>query len=472
MLKMQRTIRRPVSVSGIGLHTGSQTTLIFKPAPPNSGIRFVRLDVEGHPVIPADIDHVVDVSRGTSIGLNGVRIYTVEHVLAAVAGLEIDNLVIELDNAEPPVGDGSVLMYVNALLEAGFEEQDSPKDYLIIEKTITYSDEKRGVDIVAFPSDEFRLTFMVDYSNPALGTQYTSMYSLKDEFITEFAPSRTFCFLHEVEEMWQQGLIRGGNLDNAIVFIDRELDEAEFRRLKKLFNLNEEITLGNNGILNGKELRFKNEPVRHKTVDLLGDLALLGVPLIAHVIAARSGHAANVELVRKIRKEYEKKQITLKYQGPQRRADSVLDINAIQKILPHRYPFLLVDKIIDLVPRERVIGIKNVTCNEPFFQGHFPGRPIMPGVMILEAMAQVGGILLLNTQDNPQDKLVFFTGIDKAKFRKPVLPGDQIRFELEMLSYRQSMCKMAGKAYVAGDLVCEAELMAAVVDRDGSKRFL
>ena len=464
MLKQQQTIQKAISYSGVGLHTGNQTTMVFKPAPVNTGIRFKRTDLENSPEILADIEHVVDISRGTTIGQNGAKIHTVEHVLAAVTGLEIDNLLVELDSNEPPVGDGSALPFVEVLMKAGLQEQDSPKDYLIIDKTITFSDEKRGVDMVVVPSDVFRITFMVDYKNPALGTQYTSMYSLTEEFVKDYAPARTFCFLHEVEELWQQGLIKGGNLDNAIVIIDREIDKDELDRLKNLFGLSANVILGKNGILNGKELRFKNEPVRHKALDLIGDLALLGVPLIAHVMAARAGHAANIGLVKKIRKEYEKRQITSKYQDVKGEG-FLLDINAIHKILPHRYPFLLVDKIIDLVPRERVIGIKNVTANEPFFDGHFPGRPIMPGVLIIEAMAQVGGILLLNAQAEPSKKLVFFSGMDKVKFRKPVTPGDQIRFEVEMLHFRQSICKVGGKAFVGGDLVCEAELTAAIVDR-------
>lgn len=465
MLKNQRTIKKPVSISGIGLHTGNASTLTFKPAPENTGIRFKRIDIQDCPEIVADIDHVMDISRGTTIGQNCAVIHTVEHVLAAVAGLEIDNILVELSNNEPPVIDGSSLPFVEILLEAGFEEQNSPKDYIIIEDTIAYHEEKRRIDIVVVPSDQFRITFMVDYQNPALGTQYTSLYSLEDEFITEYAPARTFCFLHEVEMLKEQGLIKGGNVDNAIVIIDRKIDETEFDRLKRLFKIPNDVILGANGILDGKELRFYNEPVRHKALDLIGDLALLGVPIIGHIMAARSGHAANVELVKMLRKEFKKKKITSKYQQRAPGKGVVLDINAIQNILPHRYPFLLVDKIVDLVPKEHVVGIKNVTANEPFFSGHFPGRPIMPGVLIIEAMAQVGGILLLDTEENPSEKLVYFTGIDKVKFRKLVLPGDQLRFELDMLRYRQSICKMAGKAFVGEELVCEAELSAAVVNR-------
>ncbi len=465
MLKLQRTIKQPVSISGIGLHTGNETTLTFKPAPENFGIRFKRTDIEDSPEIVADIDHVTDISRGTTISQNGTVIHTVEHVLAAVAGLEIDNILVELNGNEPPVGDGSAMPFVEILQQVGFEEQKSPKDYIVIEKTISYHDEDRKVDIVVVPSDQFRITFMVDYQNPALGTQYTSLYSLEDEFVSEFAPTRTFCFLHEVEALKEHGLIKGGNVENAIVILDRQIDESEFGRLKKLFNIPDKTILGANGILDGKELRFDNEPVRHKALDLIGDLALLGAPLIGHIMAARSGHAANVELVKMLRKEFEKKKIVSKYQQQAAGKGVVLDINAIHKILPHRYPFLLVDKIIDLIPKERVVGIKNVTFNEHFFIGHFPGEPVMPGVLQIEAMAQVGGILLLDSEQDTSNKLVFFTGIDKVKFRKPVVPGDQIRFEVDMVRYRRSICKMAGKGYVGDELVVEAELSAAVVER-------
>ncbi|HDK36047.1 MAG TPA: bifunctional UDP-3-O-[3-hydroxymyristoyl] N-acetylglucosamine deacetylase/3-hydroxyacyl-ACP dehydratase, partial [Bacteroidetes bacterium] len=457
MLKNQRTIKKPISLSGGGLHTGNETILTFKPAPINTGVRFVRTDLPGRPEIPAVIEHVTDISRGTTLGIDGVKIHTVEHVLAAIFGLEIDNIFVELTGNETPVGDGSAMPFVEILLKAGFLEQDSPKEVLVVDETITYSEEDRGVDIVVFPSDEFRITFMVDYKNPALGTQYTSMYSLSDEFVKDFAPARTFVFLHEVEELARQGLIKGGNFDNAVVIIDRKLDRAELDRLRNMLNLKEELQPSANGILNNKQLRFKNEPVRHKALDLIGDLALIGVPIQAHVLCARSGHKANVELVKKIKKIYEKKLITRKYQ-PTETVGYALDISAIQKILPHRYPFLLVDRIIDFVPQEHVVGIKNVSVNEPFFQGHFPGHPIMPGVLVIEAMAQVGGIMLLNSQDSPEDKLIYFMGMDNVRFRKPVRPGDQIRFELKMIKNRKVISKMAGKAYVNGDLVAQAEL--------------
>ena len=465
MLINQRTIKKPVSLSGIGLHTGNKTTITFKPADPNTGIRFIRTDVTQSTEIPADIEHVVDNFRDTTLGIGDIHIRQVEHVLAAVYGLEIDNIIITVDSNEPPVGDGSAIPFVAILQKTGFVEQNSPKDYLEIKETITYSDREKGIDMVVFPSDELRITFMVDYQNPALGTQYTSMYSLSDEFVKEFSPARTFCFLHEVEELHDQGLIQGGNLDNGIVIVDRQLGKEELKRLAKRFGFNEDVVLGTNGILGGRKLRFYNEPVRHKTLDLIGDLALLGVPLKAHVMAARSGHAVHVELVKKIRKVYKKKQLTSKYQARPTPKDIFLDIQAIEKILPHRYPFLLVDKIIDLIPKEKVVGVKNVTYNEPFFRGHFPGHPIMPGVLIVESMAQTGAVLLLDSVKNPEKKLAYFMAINDVRFRKPVYPGDQLQIEVELVRFRPTSCKMVGRAFVSGELVCEAQFMAAIVDR-------
>ncbi len=465
MIVNQRTIAKAVSMYGKGLHTGNKTTITFKPAEPNTGIRFKRIDLKNSPVIPGTIEYVKDNFRDTTIGLDDVQVRQVEHVLAALYGLGIDNALIEVDSNEPPVGDGSAMPFVKILQEAGIAEQQEPRDYLEIEETVTYTSEEHGIDMVVFPSDELRITFMVDYRNPALGTQYTSMYSMEDEFVSEFAPARTFCFLHEVEELYDQGLIQGGDLDNAVVIVDRQLSPDELQKLARKFELKEEVALGSNGILGGKKLRFYNEPVRHKTLDLIGDLALLGVPLKAHVMAARSGHATHVELVKKLRKLHEKKQITGRYQSGSEEKGVVLDSQAIEKVLPHRYPFLLVDKIVDLVPQERVVGVKNVTLNEPFFPGHFPGHPIMPGVLIVEAMAQTGAVLLLNMIKDPGKKIAYFMAIDKVRFRKPVLPGDQLFLEVSLIRQRAGSCKMSGRAFVEGKLVAEAELMAAIMDR-------
>ncbi len=464
MLVQQRTIKRPVAMSGVGLHTGSISTMTFKPAPEGYGIRFRRVDLADAPEVPADVDHVVDISRGTTIAIGEARVHTVEHVMAALVGLQIDNVLIELDANEPPVGDGSAKPYVDVLLQAGFEIQNAPKDYLIINQTVHYRDEKKKVEIVALPTDDYRITVMVDYENPALGSQHTGLFDLEKEFVGEFAPCRTFCFLHEVEMLHSQGLIRGGNLDNAIVIVDRALDDAEIRRVAAKLGIKDAVILGSNGVLNNRPLHFPNEPARHKLLDVMGDLALIGVPLKAQILAARPGHASNIEFARKIRKLYEQNKLIRKYQH-ERREGVVFDINAIQRILPHRYPFLLIDKIIDFKMDESVVGVKNVTANEPFFQGHFPGQPVMPGVLILEAMAQTGGILLLNGVENPGDKLVYFMAINNAKFRKPVTPGDQIIFELKMITKKTKICQMDGKAFVNGVLVAEAEMMASIIDR-------
>jgi len=461
--KYQRTIGKEVKISGVGLHTGVDSTAIFKPAPPNSGILFKRIDLKDSPEILADIDHVIDISRGTTISQNGVRIHTVEHVMAAVVGLQIDNVLIELTNKEPPVMDGSAQPFVKILLDATIVEQSAHRDELIIDQTITYSDPERGVDIHVLPSDKFRITFMTDYKFPSLGTQYTAMYSLEDDFIHRFAPARTFCFFSEIRELKELGLIMGGGIDNALVFLDREVKSTEIETIRKMFNIKSDIFAGENGIMNGVKLRFSNEPVRHKVVDLIGDLSLLGIPIRGHVIAARSGHAANVELVKRIKQVYGKKIKEKKLR--QKDSKVKFDIQAILQIMPHRYPFLLVDRILDVEPGRIVHAIKNVTMNEPFFQGHFPGQPVMPGVLILEAMAQAGGFLVLNSIPNPKTKLMYFTAIDNTRFRKIVVPGDQVEFEVTLVKFRMGTCKIKGIATVDGEVVAEAEMMASVVDR-------
>uniref|UniRef100_A0A832LKM3 Multifunctional fusion protein n=1 Tax=Ignavibacterium album TaxID=591197 RepID=A0A832LKM3_9BACT len=465
MIQTQRTIANPVSMSGIGLHTGTECTMTFKPAAENTGIRFVRVDLGGNPEIPAVAEHVVDVSRGTTIGIGEAKVHTIEHVLAAIVGLQIDNIIIELDGIEPPVGDGSALPYVEVLQKAGVVQQEAPKDYLVIDETVMYHNEEKQIDIVALPLDGYRITVMVDYQNPALGSQHTGLFDLEKEFVTEFAPARTFCFLSEVEALANQGLIRGGDLDNAVVIVDHNLNDKELKELGKKIGITENFVLGEEGILNNKQLRFKNEPVRHKLLDLMGDLALIGAPIKAQILAARPGHKANVEFAKQIRKLYQQKKLVKKFQFVKKEG-VVFDSNAIQRILPHRYPFLLVDKIIHLDMDKKVIGVKSVTVNEPFFIGHFPGQPIMPGVLILEAMAQTGGILLLNSFPNPEEKLVYFMQINNAKFRKPVVPGDQLFMEVELTQKKSKVVMMAARAYVNDVLVAEAEFMAGIVDKD------
>lgn len=473
MLTKQRTICKAVSITGIGLHTGNDSTLTFKPAPENYGIKFKRVDMENSPEILADIDHVIDISRGTTIGVGNAHVKTVEHVLAAVMGCEIDNIIVELTNNEPPVGDGSAKPFVDILYEAGFQEQNAPKDYLVIEQTVHYRDDKNEVDIVALPLDDFKVTVMIDYRNPALGSQYTGLFSLENEFATEFAPSRTFCFLHEVEELHEQGLIKGGKFDNAVVIVDRDLTQTELENLMEKLGIRGSVVLGENGILNNNQLRFKNEPARHKLMDLIGDMALIGAPIKGHILAARPGHRANIEFVKLLRKLYEQNKLKMKYHVDSSSTGNVIfDINAIKKMIPHRYPFLLVDKVIDMEIGKRIVGVKNVTANEPFFQGHFPQKPIMPGVLIVEAMAQTGGLMIFSSlgeqgANNGEQKLAYFTSIDKAKFRKLVIPGDQLFFEVEVLDKRRNIYKLKGKAYknkLYGELAAEAEIMIAIAN--------
>lgn len=468
MLEQQRTLKKSVTMAGIGLHTGTECKMTFKPAPENYGIRFIRADLGGKPEIPAIADNVIDVSRGTTIGIGEAKVHTIEHVLAAIAGLQIDNIIIEIDGIEPPVGDGSAMPYVKVLQKAGFEQQDAPKDYLVIDKTVTFHDEENDIDIVALPLDAYRLTVMVDYQNPALGSQHTGLFDLEKEFVEDFADARTFCFLSEVEDLANKGLIKGGALDNAVVIVDHESTDDELKALGKKIGVKEDFKLGEKGILNNKELRHKNEPVRHKLLDLIGDLALIGAPVKAQILAARPGHQANVEFARQIRKLYQQKKLVKKFQLVKKEG-VIFDAAAIERILPHRYPFLLVDKIIDLEMDKRAVGVKSVTMNEPFFQGHFPGNPIMPGVLIIEAMAQTSGVLLLNSIPNPELKLVYFMQINNAKFRKPVVPGDQLFMEIEMVNKKRTVVMMKGKSYVNDVLVTEADFMAGIVDRPNVK---
>jgi len=449
------------------LHTGCESTIRFCPAGVNEGLSFTRIDVEGCPKIPALLENVVDLNRGTTLGIGEHRVHTVEHVLGALAGLELDNVVCELDNIEPPIMDGSMKPFVDKLLEAGIVEQEDEKNWLVIDSPISYSEPDRHIDIVVTPAEQLRITFLIDYKNPALGTQYTFLAGLAEEFVKEFAPARTFCFLSEVEALREQGIIKGGRMDSALVIVDSDFSDADRARLKKLFNLKEDMFVGETGILNDIPMRFYNEPVRHKAADLVGDLALIGMPIKGHILAARSGHAANVALAKKIKKDHDRKMMAEKYKGGgARSADAMIDAIAVMNIMPHRYPFLLVDKILDMEPGKKVIAQKNVTINEPFFQGHFPTNPIMPGVLIVEAMAQAGGFLLLHTIPEPEKKWVYFMSIDHARFRKPVVPGDILRLDLELVALRRSTCKIAGKAYVNGQVVAEATFMSAIVDRD------
>lgn len=444
----QRTIAKPISFEGVGLHTGQPCRVEFRPAPPDSGIRFIRLDLPGSPEIPvapryARVD--TEEMRRTILKSGDAEVHTVEHILAAAAGLEIDNLAIALTSKEPAEPrDGSAAPYVRMFQEAGLVDQHVPRRYFRVSEPVRY--EENGVVLVGLPHDGLRITFTIEYDDAYLGTQHATYDIDKEVFVREIAPARTFVLQRDVDALRARGMILGGTLQNAVVVQPK-------------------------GILNEEPLRFDNEFVRHKILDFIGDLYLLGRPALGHFVSIKSGHATNVRFVQRLAATERPEKTGRAGKGNGARGASgarksiQLDINAIMKIMPHRYPFLLIDRILSL-EENRVVGIKNVTINEPFFVGHFPGHPIMPAVLIIEAMAQCGGVLLLNSSYQPKEKLVYFIGIDRAKFRKPVRPGDQLRFELTLLRLKSRICKMEGKAYVDGDLVAEAELLSSIVDRD------
>jgi UDP-3-O-[3-hydroxymyristoyl] N-acetylglucosamine deacetylase/3-hydroxyacyl-[acyl-carrier-protein] dehydratase len=462
MLLKQHTIQGPVEVSGIGLHTGAAARMTFMPAPVDHGIVFRRVDLEDAPLIPADVELVVDTSRGTTLGLKGVKVHTVEHTLAAVVGLQIDNVLIELDGPEPPIMDGSAMAFIEALRGVGLEEQDAERHIFRIDEPVHYFENDRNVELAALPADDFHATVMIDFDSDILKAQHASLTHI-EQFPSKIADSRTFVFLHELELLRDAGLIKGGSLDNALVFVEHPVEAPETARLRELFGLSQGHPI-EQGLINPSGFRYDNEPARHKLLDLIGDLALVGMPLQGHIMAARPGHKANVELARKIKAKIKQKRIAQRFQKTEKKG-MIFDINAIADILPHRYPFLLVDRILDFT-ENAITGLKNVTINEPFFQGHFPGNPIMPGVLIVEAMGQVGGILLLNTIENPQSIWVYFVAFDNVRFKKPVMPGDTMIMELEMIALKRGICKMAGKAFVNGQLVCSADLVASVVPKD------
>ncbi len=432
---LQTTLAKPASFEGIGLHTGNKSKIVFKPAPINTGIKFVRVDLKDPVEIPALVTNVKDISRGTTIGIGDVKIHTVEHILAAITGMGLDNVIIEVDSNEPPVADGSALPFFNVLKEAGINIQGEPREYFELTEPVHIC--HNDMYIVVIPDNEFKISFTVSYNHPLLGSQYESFVINKEVFEREIASSRTFCFENEVETLKAQGLIKGGSLNNAVV-------------------------IGQNKILNDK-LRYPDEFVRHKMLDLIGDLTLLGKPLKAHIIGIKTGHALNIKLSQKLYNMQQRPKRTGMKVTRNVVVGKQLDVVAIQQIIPHRYPFLLVDRIIDMEEDKRAVGIKNVSVNEPFFAGHFPGHPIMPGVLIVEAMAQVAGVLMLGKEEN-LGKIAYFMSIDKVKLRKPVLPGDQLILEVEMLKIKSRTGMVAGKAYVGDQLVTEAEFKFAVID--------
>jgi UDP-3-O-[3-hydroxymyristoyl] N-acetylglucosamine deacetylase/3-hydroxyacyl-[acyl-carrier-protein] dehydratase len=459
MSKKQNTIKNEVTLSGVGLHTGNEVVMTFKPAPPNHGFAFKRVDLEGQPIIEARAEYVTDTQRGTNMEKNGVQINTSEHVLAAAVGLDIDNLLIEINASEPPIMDGSSKYFIEALEKAGIEEQDAEIEEYVVKEIISYKDESTGSEIILMPSDKYQVTTMVDFGTKVLGTQNATLEKISD-FKEEISSARTFSFLHEIEMLLEHNLIKGGDLNNAIVYVDKELSEGTTEKLKKAFK-KDDIKIKPNGILDNLELHWANEAARHKLLDVVGDLALVGTRIRGKVIANKPGHLVNTTFAKKLAKiiKMEKRNNVPSYDLNQ---PPLMDIHQIMDVLPHRPPFLLVDRILELSDRH-VVGMKNVTMNEDFFVGHFPGAPVMPGVLQIEAMAQAGGVLVLKSVPDPENYLTYFMKIDKVKFKQKVLPGDTLIFKSELITpIRRGIAHMQAYAYANGKLVAEAELMAQI----------
>ena len=461
MLK-QHTILKPVSLKGVGIHTGQEVNLTFKPAKENQGYVFCRVDLPEKPLIEANINFVINTDRGTNLDKNGIKIRTSEHVLAALVGMGIDNILIELDAPEPPIMDGSSKYFVEALKKAGLKKQDVNREEYVVKEPISYYDEDSGSDITVIPSENYEVTAMVDFGTKILGTQNATMKNLS-QFNDEFSNARTFSFLHEIEMLLDNGLIKGGDLNNAIVYVDKELSDETMLKLKKAFN-KEKLSVQSNGILDNLKLHYPNEAARHKLLDVIGDLALLGIRIRGKVIANKPGHYINTMFTKHLSSIIKSEKRNLAPQIDWSKPP-VMDVNQIKNIIPHRPPFLFLDKILE-ISKDHIIGLKNVTMNEEFFNGHFPGKPIMPGVLQIEAMAQAGGVLILNTVPDPKNYLTFFAKIDNAKFKTPVVPGDTLIFKCKLLSpLRRGICHMKAQAFVDGKLTSEAELMAKIIKK-------
>jgi len=459
MSTKQKTIKNDVTLSGVGLHTGNKVTMTFKPAPENTGYVFKRIDLEGEPVIEASAEYVVNTQRGTNLEKRGVVINTSEHVLAAVVALDIDNIIIEINAAEPPIMDGSSKHFVEAIEKAGIEDQDAEREEYVVKEIISYKDEATGSEIILMPADQYQITAMVDFGTKVLGTQNATLNSLTD-FKNEISDARTFSFLHELEMLMDNNLIKGGDLNNAIVYVDKEISEETMTKLKKAFN-KENLTVKPNGILDNLTLRWANEAARHKLLDVIGDLALAGTRIKGKIIANKPGHLVNTLFAKKLQKiiKHEKRNYVPKYDL---NLPPLMDIHQIMDVLPHRPPFLLIDRILELSDTH-VVGMKNVTMNESFFVGHFPDAPVMPGVLQVEAMAQCGGVLVLSTVPDPENYLTYFMKMDNVKFKQKVLPGDTLIFKAELISpIRRGICHMQSYGYANGKLVVEAELMAQI----------
>ncbi|OJW68392.1 MAG: UDP-3-O-[3-hydroxymyristoyl] N-acetylglucosamine deacetylase [Candidatus Amoebophilus sp. 36-38] len=463
MQTKQHTIQGPVTFTGVGIHSDCTANVTCLPAPPDYGIKFQRTDLEDQPIVEAIVDHVVDVTRSTTLRYNTAYVDTVEHLLAAVSGLEIDNLLIQIDGPEVPILDGSALPFVKAFQEVGLTNQGIPRRFFQINESVIYASENQDIELSAFPLDDYKISVMIGYDIETLHNQHAFLSKISD-FATEVAPSRTFAFLSEIQSLYEHGLIRGGNLDNALVIIDKEMPQEELDNLAKMFN-KKGVKLTEGGVLNNVKMYFPNEPARHKLLDLTGDLVLVGRPIKGHIVAHKPGHAANVAFVRKLRKMMlQQENVTIPVYDPN--VEPVLDIKKITKMLPHRYPFQLVDKIIYLDKRT-VTGIKNVTINEPFFEGHFPNNPVMPGVLQIEAIVQTGGVLVLSSVPDPEKYSTYFLAIEQCRFRKMVLPGDTLIMHCELLSeIKRGIVKMRGRAFVGNKLACEATMTAQIVKQN------
>ncbi|KFF03939.1 bifunctional UDP-3-O-[3-hydroxymyristoyl] N-acetylglucosamine deacetylase/3-hydroxyacyl-ACP dehydratase [Chryseobacterium luteum] len=459
MSDMQKTLQEEVTLSGIGLHTGKEVKLTIKPAKENTGFVFVRTDLEGHPQVEADVNYVVATERGTTLEKLGVKITTCEHLLAALVGCDVDNAILEMNASEPPILDGSSKFFVEAIESVGIMEQNIAREYLVIKEVLSYADPASGSEITIIPSDTYEVTTMVDFGTKVLGTQNATLKNIS-EFKEEISSARTFSFLHELEMLLDHGLIRGGDISNAIVYVDKDLTPETTEKLKKAFG-KDNVSIRPNGILDNLTLNYPNEAARHKLLDVIGDLALAGVKIKGKVIANKPGHFVNTQFAKKLNRQWklQKKKNVPDFDLTK---EPVFDINGIMRLMPHRPPFLLIDKILELSD-SHVVGLKNVTMNEPFFVGHFPKEPVMPGVLQVEALAQTGGILVLASVPDPENYSTYFIKIDKVKFKKKVVPGDTIIFKIELIEpIRRGIVHMQGYGYVGGTVVVEAELMAQV----------